>query len=213
LQIKSTCFVLGNFAKKYPKIIKKLFDEGHEIASHGNTHELVNEMEFSNWENSIKESKKILENIIGEKIFGYRSASWSLPFENRYYEALARHGYTFSSSYFPFKTYMYGNSIDKKQPFTISTKYGKVLEIPLARHLLPFSGGFYLRILPLVLQKYLSKKLLKNGIKTIVYVHPYEMLNDKIMAYFKEYVNYNKDYFLAFFEFGNTIDKIRRLSK
>eukprot|EP01003_Olkasia_polycarbonata_P004092 NODE_304_length_1031_cov_87.341141_g261_i0.p1 GENE.NODE_304_length_1031_cov_87.341141_g261_i0~~NODE_304_length_1031_cov_87.341141_g261_i0.p1 ORF type:complete len:121 (-),score=5.30 NODE_304_length_1031_cov_87.341141_g261_i0:469-831(-) len=67
LNMKSTCFVLGSFAMKYPHLITRLSNAGHEIASHGNNHDLVYEMNLEEWEKSIIESKKILENITGKK--------------------------------------------------------------------------------------------------------------------------------------------------
>src|SRR4051794_32310586 len=43
-QAKSTCFVLGEFATRYPHAVRKLAMAGHEIASHGSTHDLIYEM-------------------------------------------------------------------------------------------------------------------------------------------------------------------------
>src|SRR4051794_30337518 len=40
----STCFVLGEFARRYPAAVQRLASAGHEIASHGDTHDLVYEM-------------------------------------------------------------------------------------------------------------------------------------------------------------------------
>ena len=205
LGVKSTCFVLGSFAKKYPKIIRKLHERGHEIASHGLTHKLVYEMQIEEWKEELIESKKILEEIIGDKVYGYRSPSWSLPFEKYYYEILKEVGFTYSSSYFPFKTYMYGNSIDKKSPF----KVGEILEIPLAKQWIPFSGGFYLRVLPLFLQKYLSKKLQDSDKKTVIYLHPYELIDKNLISFFKEYAKINKDFVLAFWESVKVVKKIK----
>jgi peptidoglycan/xylan/chitin deacetylase (PgdA/CDA1 family) len=37
-QIKATFFTLGNIAEKYPKLIKRIVSEGHELACHGYSH-------------------------------------------------------------------------------------------------------------------------------------------------------------------------------
>jgi polysaccharide deacetylase family protein (PEP-CTERM system associated) len=208
LNMKSTCFVLGSFAKKYPSLIKRLSDAGHEIASHGNNHNLVYAMTLKEWENSIIDSKNILEEITGKTVKGYRSASWSLPFEKRYYEILAKHGYSYSSSYFPMKTYMYGNSINKKCPFNISTQNGTIKEIPIIKSIVPFSGGFYLRVIPCFIEKYFFRKLINKGNKPIVYLHPYELLNDNLIQYFKKHLDFNLDFLLTFYSSSNPLKKI-----
>lgn len=212
LEFKSTCFVLGTFAQKYPNLIKKLSENGHEIASHGLTHELVYNLEFSKWKSELITSKKILEDLIGKSVSGYRSPSWSLPFEKKYYETLAQNGFEYSSSYFPIKTYMYGNSIDKKEAFKIYTDSGVITEIPIAKYKLPFSGGFYLRVLPLLIEKFLFKKSISSDIKPIIYIHPYELIKDKsLIGYFLEYAKVNIDFILAFYSSTKPIDKIEAI--
>jgi len=211
---KSTAFVLGSFAKKYPHLIKKLSNAGHEIASHGLTHDLVYDISFEKWNNSIIQSKNILEDITGRNIIGYRSASWSLPFEKSYYEALVDAGYSYSSSYFPLKTYLYGNSIDKKHPFEVHTKSGKITEIPVPKLGIPYSGGFYLRMFPSFLQKLLISKLINRGIKPVIYIHPYELIdNDYILKFYFQYFKKNIDFFLAFGATSKPLNDIEELFK
>jgi len=211
---KSTAFVLGSFALKYPNVIKKLSDAGHEISSHGLNHNLVSKIEFYEWKNSISESKKILEDITGKEVNGYRAASWSLPFETHYYETLVELGYKYSSSYFPLKTYLYGNSIDKKHPFEIHTKSGKITEIPVPKLGIPYSGGFYLRMFPSFLQKLLISKLINKGIKPVIYIHPYELIdNDYILKFYFQYFKKNIDFFLAFGATSRPLNDIEELLK
>ncbi len=212
-QIKSTCFTLASFAKKFPKSVEKLAQNGHEIASHGLTHNLIYKDSFEAFENSITESKKVLQDLSQTEVKGYRSASWSLPFEKKYYEALVKSGYSYSSSYFPFKTYMYGNSIDRKKPFEILTDSGSIKEIPLLKSLLPFSGGFYLRVLPLQVHKILMKSLIKNGYKPIIYTHPYEMQGSYLPLSMRDDVKINLPYILAFAETSISQNKLEKLLK
>jgi len=211
LDVKSTCFVLGSFAQKYPKAIERLAAHGHEIASHGLTHDLVYEQSFETFTHSIRESKKILEDITQGPVEGYRSASWSLPFEKRYYEALVQAGYRYSSSYFPFKTYMYGNSIDRKAPFEITTASGKIREIPLVKSYLPFSGGFYLRVLPSWLLRVLMRSLIAEGHRPIIYTHPYEMTGDYLATSMRKSIGFDMAYVLAFAETSPSRKKLAGL--
>ena len=213
LNYKSTCFVLGSFAKKYPHLVKKLSMSGHEIASHGMNHDLVNKIPFEEWKESLKKSKMILEDITGKKVYGYRSASWSLPFDKKYYEELILSGYTYSSSYFPLKTYMYGNRINKKEPFIINTDSGQIKEIPIIKCAFPFSGGFYLRVLPLYLEQYLFRSIILAGYKPVLYIHPYELMNRNLINYFIKHAYISIDFLLAFYSSKLPKDKIRRIIK
>ena len=213
LNIKATCFVLGSFAQKYPQLIKKLSDNGHEVASHGNNHNLVYNVTINEWEKSIVESKNILEDLISKPVVGYRSASWSLPFEKKYYETLAKSGYLYSSSYFPLKTYMYGNSINKKQAFNIITKHGTIKEIPILKSMIPFSGGLYLRVLPVFIEKYLFNNCIKRKTKPVLYIHPYELMDESLMKFFSKYAKINIDFLLAFYSSSNPLKKIEKILK
>jgi len=204
---KTTAFVLGSFAKKYPHIVKKLYDNGIEIACHGLHHNLVYKDSFETWSNDIAEAKVLIEDIISHKVVGYRSPSWSMPFEKRYYNELSRLGFKYSSSYFPMKNYMYGNSIDKKEPFYIYTEYGKIQERPIPKYIIPFSGGFYLRVLPLWLLKILFKRV-KNS---VLYIHPYELIDKNLLRFFNDYADKNLDYFLAFYATSYGIDKLKSI--
>jgi len=210
---KGCAFVLGSFAKKYPHIIKAISDSGIEIASHSLTHTLVYDLSFEQWSQEIEYSKKILEDLIGKEVKGYRSPSWSLPFERKYYEMLSIKGYQFSSSYFPFKTYMYGNEIDRKKPFEIYTKNGIITEIPIPKKIIPFSGGFYVRVLPYSIVYILTQQLFKHGVRPVIYIHPYELIDINLMKYFSNDVKKDMAYFMSFIRLGNTRRKISLLLK
>ncbi|BCD67690.1 hypothetical protein NitYY0918_C0591 [Nitratiruptor sp. YY09-18] len=208
--IHSTAFVLGSFAKKYPHLVRKLHEAGHEIASHGMYHELIYKIPFKEWKSQTIQAKKILEDLIGKEVRGYRSPSWTLPFEKKYYSTLRAMGFYYSSSYFPFKTYMYGNTIDKKEPFAIYTEHGKITEIPIPKYILPFSGGFYMRILPFWFIRYAMQKLINKGYKPIIYTHPYELLDNLFFKYIKD-VKFDMAYILTFAHSANSLQRFKML--
>ena len=130
-----------------------------------------------------------------------------MPFKKKYYEELVKAGYSYSSSYFPIKTYMYGNSINKKQPFKIFTNYGEIMEYSIVRDIIPYSGGFYLRILPL----WILKKLLKKNQNSILYIHPYELMDKNLIMFFKKYAKFNLDFLLAFYSLGLPKNKTKEI--
>ena len=203
---KVTAFVLGSFAQKYPDLVKKL-SKKVEIASHGFYHKLIYKQSFDEWQNEIINSKKVLENLISKEVIGYRSPSWSLPFEKKYYEALVKAGYKYSSSYFPMKNYMYGNSINKIKPFKIFTKSGVIEERAIPKKIIPFSGGFYFRVLPF----WLLKSLFRSSENSVLYIHPYELIEKNLIKFFWDSCDKNLDYFLAFYHFGNSSAKLKKI--
>ena len=77
-EIKATFFVLGWIAERYPALIKNISDEGHEIACHGYSHDLVYNQKPEVFFDETKRSKQILEDIIGQEVIGYRAASYSI---------------------------------------------------------------------------------------------------------------------------------------
>ncbi|MBS2969646.1 polysaccharide deacetylase family protein [Metabacillus sp. KIGAM252] len=93
----ATFFILGWMAEKLPGMVKKIHKLGHEISSHGYAHELVYLQSKNEFRNDVRKSKLILEDIIGERIYGYRApcfsiTDWALPI-------LAEEDYLYDSSY------------------------------------------------------------------------------------------------------------------
>jgi peptidoglycan-N-acetylglucosamine deacetylase len=182
--VKSTCFVLGKVAESKPHIIKKLYRAGHEIASHGYAHKLVYTMTEKEFKEDLKISCKLLEDIIGEKVVGYRAPSWSVKKENLkwYYKVLQEQGIKYSSSIYPAHTYLYGIPGFKERPHypTIGQKQVSVLEIPVptfgfSNKLIGFSGGFYLRFFPGWVIEHIIKWKNKNNLPIFIYLHPREL--------------------------------------
>ncbi|MDD2518493.1 MAG: polysaccharide deacetylase family protein [Bacilli bacterium] len=223
--VKATFFVLGSIAELYPEIIKKIYVEGHEIASHGYGHELVYSISKEEFKADIVKSKQILEGIIKEPVNGYRAPSWSITEKSLWaLPILEQCGYKYSSSIFPIKTFLYGIKNAPKIPNypVINNKQLKILEIPPSSHNfifkeLGFSGGFYFRVFPFFLIKWLIKIKNKNGIPVVCYIHPWEIDPetpklelkgfDKIIHYYGIKKCYNKlDKLLSDFKFTTIKD-------
>ncbi len=96
--IKGTFFVLGWIAEKYPYLIRKIHDEGHEIACHGYNHELVYSLSSDKFHKDVLNTKNILEDIIGEQIIGYRAPSFSIT--DWAIDILSELGFRYDSSLF-----------------------------------------------------------------------------------------------------------------
>ncbi|WP_368652884.1 polysaccharide deacetylase [Ornithinibacillus sp. 4-3] len=94
--IKASFYIPGYTARKYPQIIKKIHNNGHEIGLHGDMHELVDELNRDELERTIVEPKKVIEDLIGEQVVGYRSPSWELTADT--IELLQKHDIQYDSS-------------------------------------------------------------------------------------------------------------------
>ena len=70
--VKITFFMVGEWVDKYPEVVKKISDAGHEIANHSDNHKHVNNLSY---EENVKEiincSNKIKE-ITGKETVLYR---------------------------------------------------------------------------------------------------------------------------------------------
>ena len=68
-----TFFMVGNWVDKYPEAVKKIYEAGHEIGSHSNTHSHVNNLSSEKNLEEIKLSVSKIEKITGKKINLYRA--------------------------------------------------------------------------------------------------------------------------------------------
>ena len=184
----STFFVLGSVAEKNQEIIKRIQDGGHEIASHGHGHIHNARLSRIDLKEDITRSKKILENITGKEIIGYRAPCFSITREMM--EILKELGFKYDSSYNPSSlNKRYGKAttedIEKwKQPIQLIDLPGgdKIYEIlmptvkiPLTEVQFPISGGGYGRLTPRRVWANLVKDYLKTNKCITLYMHPWEI--------------------------------------
>jgi polysaccharide deacetylase family protein (PEP-CTERM system associated) len=181
--VTGTFFVLGWIAEKHPEIVRAIGEAGHEVASHGYDHHLVYRQTPEEFRADIRRAKKILEDVLGKPILGYRAPTFSITRRSQWaHRILAEEGYVYSSSVFPVRHDRYGWPEFGGRPKNIDVGDGlSIWEFPLpflelGKVLIPFGGGGYLRIYPF----WMTKALLKMGIRnkentTVLYFHPWEI--------------------------------------
>ena len=178
---KATFFVLGWIAEKCPDLVREIHHQGHEVASHGYSHQLVYDMTEKTFYEDIQRSKSFLEDAIKTKIFGYRAPSFSITKDSLWaLDLLKRAGFLYDSSIFPVRFHdRYGYTDCKEYPFLWPNG---LLEIPLAVYKignfpLPLAGGGYFRLLPYQYFKYFLNQI--NGLnkRFTFYLHPWELDN------------------------------------
>lgn len=177
---KATFFTVAWVAEQYPELIQEIVSEGHELALHGYSHRLITEQTPTEFEEDLKLSLKILASITDQKIRGFRAPSWSINNENKdsVVEILAKYGFLYDSSIFPFSTFLYGDSTAPIRPNILATRNGNtILEVPpsvidYGPFRIPFAGGFYFRVLPYKFIMYAIKRMNKKGYPAVLYLHP-----------------------------------------
>lgn len=176
---KATFFVLGWVAERYPSIVNRIVSEGHELASHGHSHQRLTSLTQAQAFADIKKSKDILEDLSGQLITGYRAPSFSINSSNIWiYDILKQLNFSYSSSTYPIKHDLYGEPSWPRAAYR--TEQG-ILEIPVSTLKLgnknyPIAGGGYYRLLPYWLNKHAINHFIKNEQQPYMfYFHPWEI--------------------------------------
>jgi len=177
--MKATFFCLGWIAERYPALIRRLADEGHEVASHGFAHRRATEQTSSQFQADIQLSKALLEDITGRPVHGYRAPSFSVGTANPWaFDCIARAGYRYSSSIYPIRHDHYG--VPDAPRFMHDSRPGLV-ELPIATVRLfdanwPAGGGGYFRLLPYRLSRWSLRRINRiDRQPAMFYFHPWEL--------------------------------------
>lgn len=184
-QVKATFFTLGWVAQRHPGLLRRIVDDGHELACHGYEHIRITEQTPDEFRKDIVKTKQILEDIAGVEVTGYRAASYSINAQNLWaHEILEEAGFCYSSSIYPVKHDLYG--IPGAPRFMYQPLAGKPFrEIPISTlnildRNIPCGGGGFFRLYPYWFSKWafsrLNNKELQSG---IFYFHPWEIDPDQ----------------------------------
>jgi polysaccharide deacetylase family protein (PEP-CTERM system associated) len=179
--VKATFFTLGWIAERYPNMVRKIVAAGHELASHGYGHLRASDQSRAQFDNDIRSSKALLEDIGGQAVLGYRAPSFSIGHANLWaLEALQEAGYRYSSSIYPIAHDHYGMPDAPRFAFYPHGPDG-LLEVPvttvnmLGRNL-PAGGGGYFRLLPYALSRWMMQKVNREDRQpALFYFHPWEL--------------------------------------
>ena len=201
-KVCATFFVLGWLAERLPHLVREIHARGHEVASHGYNHHLCNQQSHKDLRNDLVSSKKLLEDIIGAEVYGYRAPSFSI--NDEILKIIQESGYLYDSSYNSFGLHgRYGkinidsnakNGIAYKIPLPTSgeaalykiVKRFYFYEVPISNlqftiHHSPFNivfpwgGGGYFRLIPYFLFKRGVESILKKDGAYVFYMHPWEI--------------------------------------
>ncbi len=200
--VAATFFTLGWIAERYPSAVRDIVESGHELASHGYEHVRVHAQQPDAFRNDIRRTKVILEDISGQRVKGYRAASFSIDEKCAWaFDILAEEGYEYSSSTYPIRHDHYGTPDGHRFAYRPSEQH-RLLEVPIATLNLfdrnfPSGGGGYFRLLPYSFSRWALRRIIENDRKPVVfYFHPWEIDPEQprfrgisLRSRFRHYVN------------------------
>ncbi len=212
--VKGTFFTLGWVAERYPQMMRRIVDQGHEVASHGYDHKRVFTMQAEEFAADLAKTRTLLEDVTGQAVTGYRAPSFSIDKRTPWaHEALGEAGYAYSSSVAPVVHDHYGWPEAPRYAF-VPKNSGSLLELPVttarfAGRTLAAGGGGFFRMLPYAFSRWAIRQVNAEQRPAILYFHPWEIdpgqprvANAPIKSKLRHYTNLSV-----------MADKLRRLIK
>ncbi len=182
-EARATFFTLGWIAERYPDMVRRIVDAGHELASHGYEHVRASDQKYGQFLADIRLAKAVLEDIASHEVKGYRAPSFSIGPTNEWaFDCVAEAGYRYSSSVYPIRHDHYG--MPDSPRFAHEIRPGLV-EVPIAtvRGLnsnWPAGGGGYFRLLPYRVSRWSLRRINeRDGEPAMFYFHPWEIDADQ----------------------------------
>ena len=199
---RGTFFILGWVADRLPGIVRQIRDRGHEVASHGYSHELAHAQTRAEFRKDVRHARSLLEDISGARVRGFRAPTFSIGRANWWaFEILAEEGYDYSSSIYPIEHDLYGMPGAPRTAFR-PMEDRDFVEIPVATVRLfdknrPCGGGGYFRLLPYEVSRWCIRRVNHlDQMPCVFYCHPWEIDVDQprlseapLKSRFRHYLN------------------------
>ena len=179
--VTGTFFILGWIAERYPGLVQRIHQAGHEIASHGYWHRLIYNQTPEDFAMDLLDSRSAIGEACGVDVTAYRAPSFSITNKSLWaLDILAEKGFTVDSSIFPIGGHdRYGISGGKHEIHDIHTEYGTITEFPpsvwqCSKLHIPVGGGYF-RIFPYALSRRALAEVRKQARPGMFYTHPWEI--------------------------------------
>ena len=210
----ATFFMVGEILEKFPDILDKILENGHEIGFHTMYH---SRLDSDNFQEKFSKELDDFARLTNNKSKGFRAPTFSLNEKSSWaIDTLEQHGYVYDSSIVPAKTNLYGTPNAPKKPYKITSNSldsdnpkGKIIEFPLMTtkflgKTVPVGGGFYLRTLPFSTTKKALRTYDEANIPGVFYIHSWE-LTPEFMPKIKLSVKNN---FITYHNLDKVVDRM-----
>jgi polysaccharide deacetylase family protein (PEP-CTERM system associated) len=180
--LRATFFIVGQVARRHPRLVRAIHHAGHEVASHSWDHQSVLRMTPTSFRDDLRKSRDALEQVTGQPVVGFRAPTFSVVRRTSWaLDVLAEEGMVYDSSIYPVRHDRYGEPRAPRMPFLARGTRETILEIPPATLdvfglKLPIGGGGYFRLFPLSLTERGIRQAERELIPPVVmlYFHPWE---------------------------------------
>lgn len=175
-----TFFTVGWVAERHPGMMRRIVDAGHEVASHTYDHQRITHQTPEHFRDSVRRSKRIIEDLTGSPVTGFRAPSFSIVRGTEWaLDVLLEEGYAYDSSLFPVTRAGYGYAGGDRDPTVVRRAAGALAEFPpatlrIAGRSLPAGGGAYFRVLPSSIVHAALRSAERRGVPATFYIHPWE---------------------------------------
>jgi polysaccharide deacetylase family protein (PEP-CTERM system associated) len=196
--VRATFFTLGWVAERFPALVRRIAGAGHEVACHGQSHRLLYRQTPAEFRLDVRRARAALEDAAGAPVAGYRAPSFSLVPDTLWaVDVLAEEGFLYDASLLPARHARGGMPGGRRGPFLWRNG---LAELPMSvlnavGAAWPFSGGGYLRLLPLAAVAWGVRACHRAGLPAVAYLHPWELDPDQPrlpappLDRFRHYVN------------------------
>lgn len=180
---RATCFVLGVVADRHPDLVREIAKAGHEIACHGQGHELVYDLSPEAFREDVRRSKRTLEDLCGTAVVGYRAPNFSIT--DWAIDVLAEEGYRWDSSSFPVVAHDRYGRLTGAPPgadiYELRQGFDEVCVscLNVLGRGVPWGGGGYFRLLPYAVFSRGVRSIVGSGRPYVFYIHPWEIDPDQ----------------------------------
>src|SRR5262249_16871459 len=180
---RATFFILGQVAAAHPNLVRTIAAAKHEIACHGDCHELVSRQTPPEFRADVRRAKALLEDLTGQSVVGYRAPNFSIARAQAWaYEILLSEGFHYDSSIYPIRHDSYGDhNAPRFQHVILRKGNAGLIEFPIGTTRLlgmnlPIGGGGYFRLLPMALTRAGIRRVnLGERQPMLFYFHPWEL--------------------------------------
>lgn len=199
---KATFFVVGWVADRFPAIVRRIHERGHELACHSFWHRRVDSLTPEEFRADTRAACDAIEQAASVRVRGYRAPTWSITRKSLWaFDVLAEEGFSYDSSIYPIRHDLYGIPGAQRFPYVQNCAGGRSLvEFPpatarIAGMRLPAAGGGYLRLFPLAYTFWAFRQFEKTESPLVLYLHPWEIDPDQpriaapLKSRFRHYTN------------------------
>ncbi|MCQ2304407.1 MAG: polysaccharide deacetylase family protein [Bacteroidales bacterium] len=194
--VKATFFFTGHIATLYPQVVKMAYERGHEVGSHGLTHEVSQAFDVLTPDEQLshlRQSKQILEDIIGDEVISFRAPAARV--DEKFPLIMKEAGFMVDSSVASQRLDMFFSfgALKKLHWITAPRKAylvneenifkkgdSEVMEVPISAMGFPYIGTF-MRIAPglnRLTRRLLYWETLCNGRQFVFLTHPNEFIDE-----------------------------------